>query len=92
MLCHVNASDRRSARGVDQFTVRQWTAPFTPQLRVALTLPNREARPPRPCGAALAWTMAVYVVDRSQRAVRVDLPIDNPCERIRPEVGGPPPQ
>ncbi len=91
MLCHVNASDRRSARGVDQFTVRQWTAPFTPQLRAALP------RPPRGSASTAVWCRPCLddggVRRRSAPTRRSCGPADRQSLRTHPtRSGGPPPQ
>lgn len=86
LRCEVDYTTMRSRDGVERFTVHQWEAPFRPQLRTALDLPDRELRPARACAAATGGTRAVYVVDSRRRAVRVILPVDDPCNKVRAEV------
>jgi hypothetical protein len=86
LRCHVDHRTMRSSGGLDHFTVRQWQRSVTPRLRESLDLPDRELRPRRACASASAGTTAVYLVDRRRRAVRVLLPVDDPCSTIRAEV------
>jgi len=86
LRCDVDYTTMRTRNGVDQFTVTQWQAPMTPQLRTALDLPDREIRPVRACAAGSGRTTAVYLVDSRRQAIRVLLPVDDPCQQIRKEV------
>jgi len=86
LRCDVDYQTMRVSDGVDRFTVRQWQAAATSQLRESLNLPDRELRPRRACASGLAITTALYLVDRGGRVVRVLLPTDDPCSKIRAEV------
>jgi len=86
LRCEVDYTTMRSRGGVDRFTVRQWQASFAPELRTALDLPDRELRPARACASVAGGTTAVYVVDSRRRVVRVVLPVDDPCQKLRAEV------
>lgn len=86
LRCEVDYTTMRSQDGVDRFTVRQWQAAFTPQLRTALDLPDRELRPAPACADAAGSTTALYVVDPRRRAIRVIPPVDDPCQKLRAEV------
>lgn len=86
LRCEVDYTTMRSKHGIDRFAVRQWQAPFSPQLRTALDLPDRELRPARACAAAAGGTTALYVVDSRHRALRVIPPVDDPCQKLRAEV------
>lgn len=96
LLCKVEYTTMRSKNGMDHFAVTQWNDPLTPDLRAAFDLPDRELRPARACAAAQGRDIVVYLVDAQRQAVRVVLPRDDPCSRIRAEVsallpGGEPP-
>ena len=86
MRCEIDYTTARRRAGVDRYTVRQWRAPVTPELRAALDLPDRELRPPRACAAGSGSATAVYLVDSPRRAIRVLLPYDDPCRQARDEV------
>lgn len=86
LRCEVRLATAGEAQ-VGGRTVRQWQAPAKPGLRAALNLPDREFRPAQACaGSTSAVPPAVYVVDADRRAVRVVLPVDDPCQKIRAEV------
>ncbi len=86
LRCVVDYTRSRSRDGVEQVPVSQWQAARTPELRAAFDLPDREQRPPRACAAATGYADAVYLVDARRRAIRVTLPYDDPCRRMRAEV------
>ena len=86
LRCDVDYPTMRRSGGLDHFTVRQWQRAVTSQLRESLDLPDRELRPSVPCASGSSGTTAVYLVDRRRQAVRVLLPTDDPCQRIRAEV------
>lgn len=86
LRCEVDYTTMRSRDGVDRFTVRQWQASFTPELRTALDLPDRELRPARACASGAGSTTAVYVVDSRRQAIRLILPVDDPSQKLRAEV------
>lgn len=86
LRCEADYSRATSRAGVDRLPVHQWQAASTPQLLTALNLPNREIRPRVACASGETSSTAVYLVDRQRRAVRMSLPHDSPCQRIRSEV------
>lgn len=86
LLCMVDYTRSQSLGGKTRVAVEQWRAVFTPELRAALELPDRELQPEVACADAIGSSTAVYLVDTQRRAVRVLLPSDDPCSRIRPEV------
>lgn len=86
LLCKVEYTTMRSKNGMDHFAVTQWIDPLTPELRATFDLPDRELRPTRACAAAQGRDIVVYLVDAQRQAVRVLLPQDDPCSRIRAEV------
>ena len=86
LRCQLDYVTMRTVNGVDRFTVQQWRAPSTPELRAALALPDRERQPARACAAATASLTAVYLVDAGRRSVRVHLPYDDPCHEVRKDV------
>jgi hypothetical protein len=86
LRCEVDYVTMRSRAGVDYFPVSQWQRPLTPQLRAALDLPDRELRPRSACAGSFGSTNAVYLVDQQRRVVRVLLPWEDPCRKIRAEV------
>jgi hypothetical protein len=86
LLCYVDYTTMQTRAGRDRFPVSQWQRPFTPELRTALDLPNRELRPRSGCAESSGGTTAVYVVDQRRSVIRVLLPWEDPCQKIRTEV------
>lgn len=86
LRCELDYASMHSRDGVESFTIRQWSAPLTAQLRAAFDLPDRELRPARACAAGTSTATAVYFVDARRQSVRVLLPYDDPCHQIREEV------
>lgn len=86
LRCDLDYSTMQLRDGVEHVSVRQWQAPMTPQLHAALDLPDRELRPARACAAGSGGITTVYLVDPARRSVRVLLPREDPCQRIRAET------
>jgi hypothetical protein len=86
LRCEVDYTTMRTRGGIDRFPVSQWQRPLTAELRAALDLPDRELRPRSACADSSGGTTAVYLVDQQRRVIRVLLPWENPCRKIRAEV------
>ena len=86
LRCDVDYQATRNSGSLTYVTVRQWQRAMKSQLRESLELPDRALRPAVACASGSTRTTAVYLVDRRRQAVRVLLPTDQPCSKIRSEV------